>query len=182
MSIFNKRAAGTPPFADSAPPSASHSSKPANDLQVELIRVAFKDTVRSSGLPPSWLGCEVHTVARHGRGEHIQVHLVIERWNEQLLRYSMPFQNRLIACLDRYEPHVDHTRYEWVWRYAGGCDCPHPALPAPQEWLTESTPHAAAALPSVAVPRRSPSAVGAAQATPPAAKAFDLRDVFADLK
>lgn len=121
-----------PQFANSEMPSATYLAKASNDLQVEMIRVAFKDTVRSTGV--RWLDCEVRSVRNLDLTEQLQVHLVMKRWSAHLLRYSMAFQKQLQTCLDRYEPGVDHTGYEWIWRYSKVCDSPFPVMPTPEEW------------------------------------------------
>jgi hypothetical protein len=51
-----------------------------------------------------------------------------------MLRYSMAFQRQMRTCLDRFEPHVDHGAYEWLWKYSNDCDAPFPSMPAPEEW------------------------------------------------
>jgi hypothetical protein len=113
---------------------SSASVPAANATQQELIRVAFKDTLRASGVPTKWLGCEVHLVTDRHNVPRMQVHLVMNKWSGQMLRYSQAFQHQMLACLDRYEPGVDHRAYEWLWRYSDTCNVPFPHMPAPEEW------------------------------------------------
>ncbi len=120
---------------DSSKSSSQSSISSANATQQELIRVAFKDTLRATGVPPAWLSCEVHLLTDSQQLPRMQVHLVIKKWSGHLLRYSLAFQNQMRACLDRYEPDTDHSAYEWLWKYAPDCDAPFPAMPAPEEWV-----------------------------------------------
>jgi hypothetical protein len=117
----------------------------ANDTQQELVRVVFKDTLRVTGVPPAWLKCEVHQLTDKYQIPRMQVHLIMRKWSGQMLRYSMAFQHQMLACLDRYEPAVDHSTYEWVWKYDPQCDVPFPLMPEPQEWTKKLEPRKASA-------------------------------------
>ncbi len=176
MFKFSRRSAPTPgrEFEPSAMHSAANSSQAAGDVQRELVRVAFRDTLRATGVPAQWLGCEVHYIQDPRRGEHVQVLLVMKKWSGHLLRYSLAFQQALAHCLDRYEPHVDHSKYEWVWKYSAECASAL-RMPAPAEWAKKLAPQDAK--PSVAMARAPVAATGIAQPD----KAFELRDIFSNL-
>lgn len=177
--LSKRAAAATHTEAGESVMHAANSSQGAVDVQRELLRVAFKDTMRSTGVPPQWLDCEVRTRPGPAGTETVEVHLIMKQWSGHLLRYSMAFQKQLELCMDRYEPMVDHSGIEWLWKFAPQCDCPFPQMPAPEEWAQKlearraqvKTPHAAAPAPN------------AADATANGKqKPFDLRDVFSDLK
>lgn len=103
-------------------------------VQREMVQTAFKDTLRATGVPAAFLSCEwVQRVNADGATQ-VEIRLVIKKWGGQLLRYSMAFQNQMRTCLDRYEPHIDHSAYEWLWQYAEDCANPYPHMPAPEEW------------------------------------------------
>lgn len=164
---------------------AGGSSQAATDVQRELVRVAFKDTMRMYGLPALWLECQIRNLAPIDGVERIQVQMVMKKWSGHVLRYAMAFEKQVIDCLDRYEPHVDHTAYEWVWRYADDCDCPFPDMPAAQEWAQKKAgndvrgtpPPPPAPISSKPMPPTSTRA-----AVPVVPKEFDLRDIFSDLR
>jgi hypothetical protein len=102
--------------------------------QREMVYTAFRDTLRMTGVPHSFLECEcVHFVDARNAPQ-FQVHLIMKKWSGQMLRYSKAFQSQMRICLDRFEPHVDHGAYEWLWKYAKDCDVPFPDMPAPEEW------------------------------------------------
>ena len=183
MFSFTKRSS-TPSNSDfehSVMPSAANSSKAANDVQRELVRVAFKDTLRATGVPAQWLDCEVNYLPAGEQIERLQIHFVVKQWSGHLLRYSMAFQKQVMQSLDRYEPHVDHSKHEWLWKYGPECDMPFPTMPAASEWAEKlaatyvKKPLAAAKVRPVASPVAAP--VVAAQS-----KDFDLNDIFSDLK
>ena len=185
MIQFSKRAAAStaPEFAHSVLPSAANSSQPATDIRRELIRFAFQDTLRATGVPPQWLDCAVRYIKTGKHEERVQIQLVMKDWNSQLLRYALAFQNELMHCLDRYEPGVDHSEHEWLWRYALDCGSPFPDMPPPETWaITQLTHHAdvAPARPPLTRPS-GPKSVHPA-VIPTLVKDFELRDAFSDLK
>ena len=137
MFKFTKRnnAPDLPQPQDSLSPYAANSSKPATDVQRELVLLAFKDTVRHSGVPPQWLDCEVRVPAAGSPFASLQVIITVQHWSGHLLRYARAFQQQVKDCLDRYEPMIDHAEYEWVWRFSADCDCPFMEMPEPGEWV-----------------------------------------------
>lgn len=172
--MFNLSKRPTPPDAGvSVMPAAANSSKGEQDIQRELIRVAFKDTLRNTGVPSPWLGCEVHHRPGPAGYAQVEVHLVMRRWSGHLLRYSQAFQHQLALCMDRYEPTVDHSGIEWLWKFAPTCDNPFPSMPAPEEWA-KKLEERKGKTETASAPPAAVQDVGA--------RAFGLRDVFADLK
>lgn len=195
MFKFSKRAASPShsDFEHSVMHSAANSSQGAGDVQRELVRVAFKDTLRATGVPAQWLDCEVSFVQSARHGERIQVQLVVKKWSGLLLRHSLAFQHALAQCLDRYEPHVDHSQHEWTWKFAADCDTPFPDMPDPEDWAAKL--RVAEARPVAVANKAAPAKVVAKVATPtstkpatagpainqPQEKAFEIRDIFSDL-
>jgi hypothetical protein len=191
MFKFSKRTA-TPSNSDfehSVMHSAANSSQAAGDVQRELVRVAFKDTLRATGVPAQWLDCEVNFIQSVRYGERIQVQLVVKKWSGLLLRHSLAFQHALAQCLDRYEPHVDHSQHEWTWKFAADCDTPFPDMPAPEDWaaklrVAQARPAAVGGQPApakvAAKATAKPVSTATASAQPPS-KAFEMRDIFSDL-
>ena len=175
------------PATDSVSPSAANSSKGGNDIERELVRVAFKDTLRATGVPADWLSCEVRLVADRGMAERMQVHLVMQQWSGHLLRYAVAFQTQLRQCLDRYEPSVDHGQYEWLWRFAADCASPFPTMPAPEEWAKKLEASKTQKPPELFERRKAPRSATAPGLSKPgvvkpaAAAKPDLRDIFSHL-
>jgi len=168
-------------FAETTMVTAGESTVAAGGFQRDLIYVSFKDTLRVYGVPAEWLDCLVITYPDREGNERVQIQLVMRKWSGHLMRYAMALEHQLVQCLDRYEPHVDHSEYEWVWRYGDDCDCPFPDLPAPAEWAQKKVANNVRGTVAPAQPKPMPPV--AAKAPPPADdKDFDLRDIFSDLK
>jgi hypothetical protein len=136
-------------------PDASGLTQQPTDIQRELVGVVLKDTLRLHGIPATWIGCEVNVLSRKSRtmnvaapantplDEDLFVHLVILKWNEALLRFAPAFERQLIEGLDRFEPHIDHSKYIVSWRFSPTCGCPQTRMPNPKFWqLSESQPAA----------------------------------------
>ncbi len=172
-------------FENSSVLSAANSSRAAVDVQRELVRVAFRDTLRATGVPPQWLDCEIRSVPTPQGGEQLYISLVMHKWSGHLLRYAMAFQKQVLLCLDRYDPNVNHAAYEWSWKFAADCDCPFPAMPAYEEWaakLEASTPKTAGSSRKVPAVRSNPIKTTQAPAPiPPSVPSTGFRDIFADI-
>lgn len=194
--LTKPRSAATPSqqFDHSGPHGAANSSKAAVDIQRELAKVAFKDTLRHTGVPAQWLECEVRCIPLPNGGEHLHIQLVIKKWSGHLLRYALAFQHQFLQCLDRYDPNVDHSTYEWSWKFAADCECPFPEMPPPEEWTAKleaskakSAPRtpvkAVAAIPAKpSKPASKPAASEAASDKPQwQDSTMALRDIFADI-
>lgn len=124
-----------------APASISPSSYRRNsNIQRELIRVVLKDTMRLHGIPLDWLACEV-IIPQSPDGEELQIQLIVMKWNEKFLRYSLALQQQLLLGLDRFDPSVDHSKYIVSWRYSPTSGNPFVKMPSPNSWLSNDTPH-----------------------------------------
>ncbi|QTN27793.1 hypothetical protein HZ993_21445 [Rhodoferax sp. AJA081-3] len=126
----------------SVPPAApSPSIKPHADIQRELVRVVFKDTLRRHGIPSEWLTCEANTVPNGPRGEELHIQLVVVQWHELLMRYARALELQLLRGLDRFEPMVDHAQKCTIsWRFSPECGCPFTVLPPPVVWAHDAAP------------------------------------------
>lgn len=159
---------------DSVLSSAANSSLAPTDVQQELVKVAFKDTLKATGVPAQWIACEIRKLNERQPAGQLEVRLVVKKWSGHLLRYAFAFQTQFRQCLDRYEPHIDHSLYDWTWKFSEECGCPFPTMPAAEEWTqklqaSQTTPTG----PVKTVP----------QATvQQASRGFAMHDIFADLK
>jgi hypothetical protein len=172
-------------FPDTAMAMPSGSTLQANDVQRELILIAYRDTMRMHGVPAQWLDCKVINTANGDGTERTQIQLIMNKWSGHVLRYAMALERQLVQCLDRYEANVDHSEYEWVWKFGAECDCPFPDMPAPEEWAQKKVANDVRRTgPSVATPEPAAAQLRSMPSTAPAVsdKDFDLRDIFSDLK
>ena len=183
MFKFSKRAVSpsNSDFGHSVVHSAANSSQGACDVQRELVRIAFKDTLRATGVPSQWLDCEVNIIPSARNSERIQVQLVVKKWSGLLLRHSLAFQHALAQCLDRYEPHVDHSQHEWTWKFAADCDTPFPDMPAPADWAEKLRVAQSRATTSAGKTASAKAAAAGAAVTKSRDKAFEMHDIFSDL-
>lgn len=118
------------------------SEQPHSSVRRELIRVVLKDTLRLHGIPSGWMACEVIIITRPPGEDELHIHLVVMKWNEQLLRYAPALQQQLLLGLDRFDPSVDHSKYIVSWHFSPDCGCPFTRMPDPKSWLKAAIPQA----------------------------------------
>lgn len=133
------------------PTAPAPTNKPKNDVQRELVRGVFKDTLRRHGIPPELLACEVTTAVKGPQDEEVHIQLVVLQWHELMLRYSRAVELQLLRGLDRFEPNVDHAKkYVFSWRLAPECGSPFTVMPPAVVWAhNDAVPPVAVEPPSV---------------------------------
>ena len=132
------------------------SLQPSHIRKRELIRVALKDTLRFHGLPNEWVRCEVLSVPHNHGTEDTLIQLVVKNWSDQLLRYSIALEKKLLQRLEWYEPEVDHSRFIVLWRYDKNCMCPYIEMPMEDFWVLKAEKPAVAKPLDLLDRRRSP--------------------------
>ena len=70
--------------------------------QRELLRTVVKETLRKHGLPATWVGGELRAVSTDERGPEFS--LVVQVWQESLLRYLPALQTLILAALNDMDP------------------------------------------------------------------------------
>lgn len=133
------------------PPPPTPIVRPHNDIQRELVRGVFKDTLRRHGIPGELLACEVSTGLKGPQDEEVHIQLVVEQWHELLLRYSRALELQLVRGLDRFETSADHAKkYVFSWRLAADCGSPFTVMPPAVVWAhNDAVPPVAVEPPSV---------------------------------
>jgi hypothetical protein len=169
---------------------AANSSHAALDVQRELVRVAFQDTLQATGIPPQWLDCVARYIKAGKQQERLQILLVIKHWDLNLLRYAQAFQSELKQCIDRYEIDVDHSDYEWLWVFGANSITPYPLMPSASEWTHRLQVAEKATAPSLqatnrAAPKnaaRTDAVVAKPAAARPRAESIDFHSAFGGLQ
>ncbi len=105
----------------------------------ELIKTAFRDTLRQQGIPSEWVSCEVITVSPTPGEETLQIQLVLTQWQETFLRYGPALEHILLREIDRLDPSTDHAPHQITWRFSPDCGCPFTVMPPPRIWSHAQT-------------------------------------------
>lgn len=130
----------TPPPVVAAPETAFRDSVPSlTGVRRELIKTAFRDTLRQQGIPLEWVSCEVITVSPAPGEEKLQIQLVLMQWQETFLRYGPALEHILLREIDRLDPSTDHPRHQITWRFSPDCGCPFTVMPPPRIWSHAET-------------------------------------------
>lgn len=100
----------------------------------ELLRVLTRDTQRYAGMPDGWIDSQV--LLELGRDGQTLMHLrlVLKQWDENLLRYQLAFQRRLLAEVERFEPGARDWLLSITWQYLVDDQAPCLDLPDPATW------------------------------------------------
>jgi hypothetical protein len=99
----------------------------------ELLRVLTRDTLRYCGIPEGWVECQVLVVNTRKAQTHMHARLVVRHWDEQLLRYAVAFEQRLMAEVQRFEPQASEWLHSITWQFKAD-DCPYTEMPPPETW------------------------------------------------
>jgi hypothetical protein len=138
---------------------------PAPDLSAarrELLRVALRDTLNRHGIPPAWIGAETLVTTSRGAQKGLHWRLLIKHWNPELLSYSVPFQQSLMARLMTLDANAAMWLMGISWQFALPDESVCPPIPQ-RAWAAEPKAAAQAA--------REPTAATSAKA--------DLNQMFA---
>lgn len=109
-------------------------------MRIELIRVVLQATLKKTGIPASWIGCDVVPLTRDGNSEVYHTTLVIKKWNEDLLCHVWAFEQELRGQLTRFDPLVKQSEFAFSWKISSECGCPYPSMPGPEFWTPEGSP------------------------------------------
>jgi hypothetical protein len=123
------------------------------DVQRELVRVVLKDTLRKSGIPAGWIGCEVTGISHRNMDDELFVHLIVMHGNEALLQHVPALQQELMQGLDRFEPNVDHSNYVVSWLFSPDCGFTRTSMPPPSFWALDEAAQLDAMAPQKAKPK-----------------------------
>jgi hypothetical protein len=58
----------------------------------------------------------------------------MNRWSEQLLRYSAAFQQQFLDKLSHFDPSIDHSQHIVSWRFSDSCELPSAVIPYGVAW------------------------------------------------
>lgn len=140
----------------------------------ELLRVALRDTLNRHGIPPTWIGAETLVTTSRGAQKGLHWRLLIKHWNPELLSYSVPFQQSLMARLLTLDANAGTWLMGISWQFALPDESVCPPMPQ-RAWSAEPK--------AVAQTAKVPAAVAATAAPLQAAAATsvkaDLNQMFA---
>lgn len=117
-----------------------------NATRRQLVQVLLRDVLRRSGIPPSWIDCQMLLVASRSRGHGMYLRLVIRHWDERLMNYAYAFQQTLMNEIERFEPKAAEWMHGISWQLELENSCPYKVLPDNTFWKESAKRPTAAAL------------------------------------
>ena len=83
--------------------------------QRELVRVALKSLLAEQGIPLHWIGFEMDRAVAGAPATSLAVRLVVQEWQEPLLRYLPAISAAVVARLGQLDPSTDHQHDAVSW-------------------------------------------------------------------
>lgn len=103
------------------------------DTQSIYLYSIIKNTLQEAGIPDAWVTHEVHQLNRDAHRE-IHIHLVIQNWSIQLLRYQCAIEAHIHRDIRQHEQLDCGQDVVLFWRYARGCKSPFQDMPERNGW------------------------------------------------
>jgi hypothetical protein len=104
-------------------------------VQSDLVQIALKEVLRTYGVPTHWVICEVIPLDAPAETLRFQLILTVTKWNEQLLRYTLTLQQKLLHSLGKYPSKSERTEYRVSWAFAPTCSSPILEIPSSASWV-----------------------------------------------
>jgi hypothetical protein len=132
MLWFGKKKTPTKEPALASPPSPSGARMPAVPVaQRDLVNRVLKEVLRTYGVPPHWVTCELHALHAPAGPLRFELTLSMTKWNAQLLHYALTLQHSLLQSLQKTEA----TEFLVRWAFAPACMPPTLEVPNPASWV-----------------------------------------------
>lgn len=122
-----------------APPtaaSASTSTTRQTTEQRELVRMALHDTLRKHGLQSGSITCDILPAPAGTKDAATLVLLNVVQWHDALMDYAPALEQELRKTIERIDSSPVPATYNFAWKFAPECGCPHASMPRPDTWAT----------------------------------------------
>lgn len=130
--LFGSHAA-QPAFKRSGAPSTMQTDSEAINRQ-QLVMITVRDVMRVSGIPSDWVDCQTLNVTSRRRGTGLYIHMVINHWDERLMRWIWAFQAEVKTRMERFDPKAAVWVHGISWQLDMAGSCPYTRLPDKSYW------------------------------------------------
>jgi hypothetical protein len=100
----------------------------------EVAELVLASAVDTYSIPKDWLNVEFFEIKRARGLKEKHLHFIMNRWSDQLLRYSAAFQQQFLAKLSQFEPSINHSLHIVSWRFSDSCELPSAMIPDGVTW------------------------------------------------
>jgi hypothetical protein len=105
----------------------------------EVAELVLASAVETYGIPKDWLNVVFFEIRRGPGLEEKHLHFIMNRWSDQLQRYSAAFQQQFLAKLSQFDPSINHSQHIVSWRFSSSCELPSSMIPAGVNWHVSNT-------------------------------------------
>lgn len=135
MLWFSKnKPVATEPAAVAVSPALAKPSMPTVDHH-DIVLVTLKKVLRTYGVPPHWVHCDVQPVDAQAAAGPIRLVLTMNNWNAQLLQYSLTLQQHLLHALALNLTQFEPVTFQIYWAFSPACVPPTLEVPHAGSWL-----------------------------------------------
>lgn len=160
--------AAPPSFKRSDAPSGLQTDSEAINRQ-HLLMLTVREVIRVSGIPPKWIDYKTLNVTSRRRGAGLYIHMVINHWDERLMRHTCAFQTEIKTRMERLDPDAAMWIHGISWQLDLADSCPYTHLPDKSYWEASSVlPAPASATPSELPSAHFPAVLATSTAVVPA--------------
>jgi hypothetical protein len=100
----------------------------------EIAELVLASALDTYGIPKEWLNVEFFEIRRGPSLRETHLHFIMNRWSDQLLRYSAAFQQLFLAKLSQFDPNTNNSRHIVSWRFSNSCELPSAMIPDGIAW------------------------------------------------
>jgi hypothetical protein len=100
----------------------------------EVAELVLASAVDTYGIPKDWLNVELFEIKRGPGLKENHLHFIMNRWSDQLLRYSAAFQQQFLVKLSQFDPGFNHSVHIASWRFSDSCELPSAMIPDGVAW------------------------------------------------
>ena len=103
-------------------------------IRRQLVQVLLRDALRRHGIPAEWIELQMLAVTSSSRGAGMYLRLVLKHWDERLLCYLVPFENKFFADIKCFEPKASEWLHGISWQFMLDDACPYKTMPEKEFW------------------------------------------------
>ena len=110
-----------------------------NGVRRHLVQVLLRDLLRRHGIPAHWIDCQMMVVSSRTKGSGMYIRLVVQHWDERLMKYAFAIQKELIAEIKQSEPQAANWLHGISWQLEVEGSYPYTTLPGKSFWVESKT-------------------------------------------
>ena len=139
MNLLTKLFGGSPAKARHSHPTAQDphytlAEQSENASRRQLVQVLLRDLLRRNGVKAEWIQCQTLVVNSRTRGAGMYLRVIVNHWDERLMRYLHALQTEFMADIAQFEPSSASWLLGISWQLEVKESCPYQKMPERDFW------------------------------------------------